>query len=290
MMSLSLASRRLMSSSAKTSGSLTVVRIKNGVRTVRMNRPRQLNGWTGPLMKEIIADFEEAAQDEETKVLAFTGTGPYYSAGVNLAGSFQPMTPRKFFKKIIIENENIFNAFLKFPKPILIAVNGHSIGATVTSATLCDAVIAAQGSTFSTPFHRLGITPEGCSSVHWPRLLGPTNANRMLGSEGWVPTAEEALAIGLITKVVPPETLMDEAQALAESWIAQGRKRTIPAGEHMGHLALVNRRESVDLANAFVSPKFIQGQINFLTSKGKNKEANVFKLIYATMPLWKKML
>ncbi|QQP36080.1 B02724, partial [Caligus rogercresseyi] len=82
MSSLSHISRRLMSSSARSNGSLTVVRLKNGVRTVRMNRPR-------PMMNEIIADFQEAAADEETKVLVFTGTGPYYCAGVNLAGSLK---------------------------------------------------------------------------------------------------------------------------------------------------------------------------------------------------------
>eukprot|EP00096_Caligus_rogercresseyi_P010242 TRINITY_DN3665_c0_g1_i1.p1 TRINITY_DN3665_c0_g1~~TRINITY_DN3665_c0_g1_i1.p1 ORF type:complete len:291 (+),score=76.09 TRINITY_DN3665_c0_g1_i1:91-963(+) len=290
MSSLSHISRRLMSSSARSNGSLTVVRLKNGVRTVRMNRPSQLNGWTGPMMNEIIADFQEAAADEETKVLVFTGTGPYYCAGVNLAGSLKPMPPRRLFKKIVTDNEAIFNAFLQFPKPLLIALNGHAIGACVTSATLADGIIAAKGSTLSTPFHRLGITPEGCSSVHFPRLMGPLNAHRMLGPEGWTPTAEEATEMGVVARVVDPEVLLSEAQGLAESWIASGRKRTIPAGGHLGHLTLVNHRESVDLANAFLSLPFIQGQINFLSSKNRFKEANVFKIIKETMPLWKKFL
>uniref|UniRef100_A0A0K2VDU0 Uncharacterized protein n=1 Tax=Lepeophtheirus salmonis TaxID=72036 RepID=A0A0K2VDU0_LEPSM len=200
------------------------------------------------------------------------------------------MHPKKLFKKIVVDNENIFNAFLLFPKPILIALNGPAIGACVTSATLCDAIIASKTATLSTPFHRLGITPEGCSSVHFPRLIGSKNAQKMLGPEGWVPSAQEALEVGMISKVVEHERLMVEAQSLAESWIQNGKKRTVPAGGDVRHLAMVNHRESVDLANAFMSLPFIQGQINFLTSKNKFKEANIFKLIKATMPLWKKVI
>ena len=64
------------------------------------------------------------------------------------------------------QNKMVFDAFLDFPKPIIAAINGPAIGASVTTATLCDALLMAQGAaTISTPFHRLGVPPEGCSSV-----------------------------------------------------------------------------------------------------------------------------
>ena len=88
-------------------------------------------------------------------------------------------------------NQALFNLFLDFPKPILIAVNGPALGASVTSATLCDGIIASDKATFSTPFAALGVTPEGCSSVQFARLMGEENAERMLGREGWRPGAEE---------------------------------------------------------------------------------------------------
>ena len=60
----------------------------------------------------------------------------------------------------------VFDTFLDFEKPLIVACNGHAIGASVTSATLCDAIVAASPDvTFTTPFGRLGISPEGCSSV-----------------------------------------------------------------------------------------------------------------------------
>ena len=96
----------------------------------------------------------------------------------------------------------LFELFLDFPKPIIAAVNGPAIGASVTSATLCDALLASDTATFSTPFARLGVPPEGCSSVNFERFMGRDNANRMMGEEAWVPTSKEAVEIGLATKAV----------------------------------------------------------------------------------------
>lgn len=128
----------------------------NGVTTLRMNQPKQLNGWTGPMMLAIRESFARLGQDSETKVAILTGTDPYYCAGVNLAGSFKPMHPQKLHNFILKNNAAIFDAFIEFPKPLLIAANGPAIGACVTSATLCDAIIASEKATFSTPFSRLG--------------------------------------------------------------------------------------------------------------------------------------
>ena len=61
---------------------------------------------------------------------------------------------------------------------------GHAVGASVTSATLADSIVALEGTTFSTPFAALGICPEGCSSVNFERIMGKEAAERMLGPEG----------------------------------------------------------------------------------------------------------
>ena len=68
--------------------------------------------------------------------------------------------PRKLHEFIVKNNAAIFDAFLDFPKPLIVAANGPAIGACVTSATLCDAIIASEKATFSTPFAKLGIVPE----------------------------------------------------------------------------------------------------------------------------------
>ena len=74
------------------------------------------------------------------------------------------------------------------------------------------AVIAADTATFSTPFAALGVPAEGCSSHHFPIILGDVGAQRMLGKEGWQPGADEAKAAGLIEHVAPAERLLEVRQ------------------------------------------------------------------------------
>ena len=119
------------------------------------------------MMEAFAMAFENAAKDTATKAVIFTGAGDYYSAGVNLGGTLKLMAPKKLHSLIVQHNQSLFDRFLTFPKPILVAVNGPAIGASVTSATLCDAIIAADTSSYSTPFAALGISPEGCSSILW---------------------------------------------------------------------------------------------------------------------------
>merc|ERR1712020_118420 len=139
--------------------------------------------------------FKEVVSDPDTKVVVLTGTDPYYCAGVNLSATIQPMHPKKLHTMIRTSNQAVFDAFLDFPKPILIAANGPAIGACVTSASTCDAILASEQATFLVPFARLSIPPEGCSSVHFERLMGAEPAQRML-AQGWKPSAEEAKEIG----------------------------------------------------------------------------------------------
>jgi len=262
---------------------------QNGVATLRMNDPKKLNGWTGPMMMALREQFVELAADEDTKVAVLTGSDPYYCAGVNLGATIKPMHPKKLHNLIRLNNQALFDAFLDFPKPILVAANGPAIGASVTSATLCDAIIASEEATFNVPFSVLGIPPEGCSSVHFERIMGQANALKML-DENWKPTAAEACEAGFVTKVVPHAELMSSAQQLAEEWIAEGKTRSLVADNKVDEYKAVNAKESIDLADAFLSTPFLMAQYNFLKSKKKTQPALVFKTIALLRPLWSKLL
>ena len=263
---------------------------REGVTTLTMNTPARLNGWTQQMMDAIRAGMSAAALDDETRVLVLTGADPYFCAGVNLAGTLRLGHPRKMHKKIVENNEALFNLFLDFPKPILIAVNGPAIGASVTSATLCDGIIASEKATFSTPFGALGITPEGCSSVQFARLMGEENAARMLGREGWRPSAAEALEAGLIQWVVPHDQLAQEAHRIAREWIDAGAQRSFRGGSGPDELKAVNARESLDLADAFLGAPFIKAQFKFLWSKKKWGPAAMFLAMLLSRPVWSRML
>lgn len=261
----------------------------DGVTTLTMNNPAKLNGWTAPMMHAIVDALGEAARDDATKALILTGTGKYYCAGVNLGATLKLGHPQRLHDQIEEQNAALFNAFIDFPKPILIAANGPAIGASVTSATLCNAIIASERATFSTPFAALGIPPEGCSSEVFPRLMGD-EAQRMLGEEGWKPTAAEALEAGLVTRVVPHDELMAEAQQMARAWVADGVGREYPAGTTREELRAVNARESEQLATAFLSPPFLRSQFRFLWGKKKIQPALMFFALWRTQPLWRRLL
>jgi len=275
---------------AGTEAGLILTNKREGVTTLTMNTPERLNGWTRQMMDALKAGISAAADDDETRVLVLTGADPYYCAGVNLAGAFQLEHPRKMHATIVENNEALFNLFLDFPKPMLIAVNGPAIGASVTSATLCDGIIASEKATFSTPFAALGVTPEGCSSVHFARLMGAENAERMLGREGWRPSAEEALDAGLIQWAVPHDQLADEADRIAREWIDTGAQRSFRGGSGRDELKAVNARESVDLADAFLGAPFIKAQYKFLSSKKKWGPAAMFLAMLISRPVWSRLL
>ena len=255
-----------------------------------MNTPERLNGWTMQMMDALKEGFRVAARDDDTRVLVLTGADPYYCAGVNLSATLRPMHPRKLHAMILELNQALFDTFLDFPKPLLVAVNGPAIGASVTSATLCDGIIASEKATFSTPFAALRVPLEGCSSVHFARLMGQANADRMLAAEGWKPTAEEALEVGLIQWVAPHEKLAEEAQRIAQKWVAASAVRGFRGSSERDELKAINASESTKLADAFLSAPFIKAQFKFLLSKKKWPPAAMFLTMLISRPLWSRLL
>lgn len=263
---------------------------QDGVTTLTMNTPARLNGWTMEMMNALREGLVDAAEDDETRVLVLTGADPYYCAGVNLAATLRPGHPRKMHALIAAHNQALFDAFLDFPKPLLVAVNGPAIGASVTSATLCDGIVASEKATFSTPFAALGVPPEGCSSVQFARIMDQEHAGRMLGQEGWKPTAAEALEAGLIQWVVPHEELAKESRRIAQEWISSRATRSFRGGSSRDELKAVNARESVALADAFLATPFIRGQFRFLWSKKKWGPAAIFLAMLISRPIWSRLL
>ena len=280
--------RRLASTATDKKPLIETAMLPGGVLTLRFANESKLNAWTMPLLKQTAEELTRAAKDDAVKGVVITGSGKYYSAGVDLSSLIQPMAPAKLVKQIRDQNEKCFGLFLDFPKPIVAAVNGPAIGAAVTSTILTDRVLANEAATFSLPFAKLGVPPEGCSSVTWPERMGQTNAQRMLGPENWIPTANEAFEAGLIDEVVPGDAnaLVARAVEVVRERIAAGGKRRFDAAEH-ARLSKVNAQESATLANAFVSAKFLSAMEAFNVKRKKSQLATFFWLAKVTLPLWK---
>ena len=264
--------------------------LNDGVLTITMNQPKRLNGWTEAMMIALNEAFAKANSLTEVRAIILTGSGQYYSAGANLSGSLKLMPPKQLRQLIVEINQTLFDIFLNCKRPLLIAVNGPALGASVTSATLANHIIAADNATFSTPFAALGVSLEGCSSVHFPRLMGEKNAQRMLGREGWKPTAQEALAAGLIQQVVPHAQLMAAAERVAREWLAKDEPRRFLAGSELAELKAVNARESQLLADSLLAADFLKGQALFLWRKSKYTPSAMFFSLWLFRPLWSRLL
>jgi enoyl-CoA hydratase/carnithine racemase len=273
-----------------TEADLLRVETRDGVAVLTMNDPRRLNGWTLAMRSAMEAAFDGAASDPAVRAVVLTGAGRYYSAGVDLSGSLELAHPRRLRSRIARSNYELFDRFIRFPKPILAALNGAALGAPVTTAVLCDAVVASETAELSTPFARLGVPPEGCSSVLFPRLFGEDAARRLLGPEGWKPTAAEAHAIGLVDEVASPEALLEVARARARSWADAGRPRTFKGGATRAELEAVNARESEEVADAFLSAPFLMNQYRFLRAKKKTGPALTCLALRLTRPAWSRLL
>ena len=104
---------------------------------------------------------------------------------------------------------------MTFSKPIVVAINGVAVGFGATMPLICDIRIASTKARFSFAFARLGVTPEFCSSYFLPRLIGSGKAAELVFRARMI-DAEEALSLGLVNRVVPPEKLLDEARSMAE--------------------------------------------------------------------------
>jgi len=260
----------------------------NGVRVITFQNERKLNAWTMPLMEQFFTELDAAEASADVAGVVVTGSGTYYSAGVDLSALLQPMAPSKLVLQVRQRNQTLFDRFIDFKKPIACAVNGPAIGAAVTTQTLMDAIIASDRASFSLPFAKVGVPAEGCSSVTFAEWMGEENAARMLGKENWIPTSAEALAVGFpITEIVSGDNaaLVATAVKLVGRRIADGAGRRFDAAEQ-ARLRKINAVESAQLANAVVSPTFLEAMRQF-NQKRNPKAAFFFSAAKATLPLWR---
>jgi enoyl-CoA hydratase/carnithine racemase len=196
---------------------------KDGIVLLTLNRPDKLNAVTWNSWWEIIQAVERLGEDDEDKVLVVTGSGRGFCSGTDLAaaaaGTGEP--PPGASRSERLRSRFLGGAaVLACPKPSIAAVNGVAAGAGLSLSLACDIRIASQEARFSAIWARRALVPDvGCSYL-LPRIVGISKALEMMYT-GQMIDAQEALAIGLVSQVVPAEELMPTAMALAER-IAKG--------------------------------------------------------------------
>lgn len=196
-----------------------------GVAVVTLDRPERLNAWTGRMHSEYRALLARGAADPEVRAIVVTGAGRGFCAGADsraleghvARGGYDPGTgpdPAMPGYGVRPEFDADFAYHFGIPKPILAAVNGPAAGVGFALACYCDLRFAAAGAKLTTSHGRLGLPAEYGLSWLLPRLVGVTRAADVLLSSRVV-LAEEALGMGLVNRVVPPEDVLPETVAYA---------------------------------------------------------------------------
>jgi E-phenylitaconyl-CoA hydratase len=248
-------------------------RLDGHVATITYNRPDALNAINAEMRRDLNDAFSRFRDDEEAWVAIVTGSGRAFCVGADLrdgagsAGEF----PGTFWEKPTL---NSFESGWEIFKPIIAAVNGYCLGYGLTLATWCDFVLASDRAEFGLPEVRLG-TPAIVASIRLPQRINWADAMELLLTGERI-DAERACSIGLVWRVVPHDSLLDEAHALAArlldgSPLAQRAMKemamrtrhmatleAIRFGETMRHVALATHdaTEGIQAAAQHRSPRW----------------------------------
>lgn len=233
-----------------------IVEKDNGVSTLTLNRPERLNALTPDMAIEIRSAVNELACDPETRVLVITGAGRGFCAGADVSpGKWQLDTTPVAVTDRAREGSELYKTLRNMMKPVIASVNGVAAGGGMGLALACDIIFASENARFGMTFIKIGIIPEMGGCYLLPRLVGVSKACELIFS-GRIIDAREAERIGLVNRVVPPESLEAATKEFALS-LAQGptvaiglAKRTIYQGLNMDFDAVL---ESEARAKAVVN-------------------------------------
>tara|TARA_B100000941_G_scaffold119705_1_gene84003 strand:- start:289 stop:1086 length:798 start_codon:yes stop_codon:yes gene_type:complete len=192
---------------------------------ITLNRPDTRNALSGDIIEGLVEYIQKADKDKNVGCVILTGAGKSFSSGGNLQ-EIKDMTTKDQMTQAQLEDWYRFG-IQKIPVtmnsidvPVVAAVNGHAIGAGNDLCTMCDIRIAGEDAKFSESFLRIGIIPGDGGSWFLPKIIGLARANEMILTCD-VLDANKALDWGLVSKVVPNENLIIEAQKLANKIAAQ---------------------------------------------------------------------
>lgn len=196
---------------------LLVERDAEGFATIVLNRPDKLNTLSITLRRELAQAVAELEAEPAMRVLILTGNGRAFSAGLDLDEWGQAPAAAAW-------EHDAVAAITPYSGPVIGAINGLTITGGLELALACDVLIAASDARFADTHTKVGLLPGWGGSVRLQQRIGLHRAKELAFTARFL-SADEAMAWGLVNRVVPPEQLRAEAQALAREMLA-----TVPAG------------------------------------------------------------
>jgi enoyl-CoA hydratase len=189
--------------------------VQDSVALVRINRPERLNALNRQVEQDVDAALGAMDARPDVRVVILTGAGKAFSVGADI--DELATTPESAARQL---RDTL--AFLSSPerlqKPVIAAVNGYAFGGGLELAIACDVIVASERATFAVPEPTLGVVP-GFAMQRLPGLIGVARAREILLTARRL-TAAEAQQYGLVARVVPHDSLIDEARTLAAGMAA----------------------------------------------------------------------
>lgn len=211
---------------------LTDVGNDRQVATITMNRPDRLNALSPTMRRELLESVESADADPSVGAMIITGAGRGFCSGGDMkamkergdnhqAGEQDPTDEAddRLGEKISPNRDRVVLAMRDATKPVIAAVNGPAAGAGMNIALACDLRIAASTASFGQTFSRRGLHPDWGGTYFLPRIVGTAMAAELIWS-GRMIDAEEALELGIVSRLVGPDGLIGAANELAASFAA----------------------------------------------------------------------
>ncbi len=243
---------------------------KEKIGYITINRPKALNALNTQTLHELAEVLDMVENDKDVRVLIITGAGEKsFVAGADIKEMYQK-TAVEGYEFIKLGNQ-IFRRLEMLDIPVIAAVNGYALGGGCELALACDIRIASENAIFGQPEVKLGLMPGFGGSQRLTRLVGKAKAMELI-LVGDNISAEEALKIGLVNKVVKKEDLMAEAEKLAKKIIANApiavklAKRAINVGLDAG-LEAGLEYEIVACGSCFATEDIKEGMGAFLEKR-----------------------
>jgi len=211
--------------------SLVLVERDGAIAVVLLNRPDQLNALSDELMEELVSALTELDRDEGVRAIVLGGSERAFAAGADIGELAQASAIDLYYQRRIER----WDAIRGLWTPLIAAVSGYCLGGGCELAMACDLIVASESAQFGQPETGLGIIPGAGGTQRLTRAVGKAVAMDVILS-GRRLSADEALAAGLVARVVPNEAWLEEAKGLAREIAEKG-----PVGTRLA-------KESVDRA------------------------------------------
>jgi enoyl-CoA hydratase len=251
---------------------MILTEIRSRVGLITLNRPKALNALNNQLMNEVIDALEDFDRQEDVSAMVITGNEKAFAAGADI----KEMADKSASEMKDSDHTAVFDQIRSIQKPVIAAVSGWALGAGCEVALSCDMIVASESAKFGQPEITIGVIPGAGGTQRLTRAVGKAIAMEMILNNRTL-NAREAYQFGLVNRVVPVDSYLDESLKLAEE-IASRAPLAVRAAKKM-----INQAYEESLSAGLADEK--QEFYNLFSSEDQKEGMRAF--IEKRKPAWR---